>query len=139
MKTALVLEKDRTACRETAQLLTCLGYVAASVRSADEAIKVACAIRFSVIVTCTATRPDDRRSLIGELKRTAPDAAVVLVAENDEEYARARHARHAGVAAVVKRPASADTLRRIVEFGIDGYGLQPVCIAPSEERRRKLN
>lgn len=136
MKTALVLEKDRVACRETAQLLAGLGYVAAPVGSADEAIKVASAIRFSVIVTCTATRPHDRRSLIGELKRTAPDAAVVLVAETDEEVA---HAHHAGVTAVVRRPASAATLRRIVEFGIDGYGLQPVCIAPGEERRRRLN
>ena len=136
MKTALVLEKDRAACKETAKMLAGLGYVAAPVGSADEAIKVASAIRFSVIVTCTATRPHDRRSLIGELKRTAPEAAVVLLADNDEDLA---HAQHAGVTAVVRRPASAAALRRIVEFGIDGHGLQPICIAPAEERRRRLN
>jgi CheY-like chemotaxis protein len=139
MKAALVLEKNGAACRETARLLSGLGYVAAPVHTADEAINVASAIRFDVIVTCTATRGADRRSLIGELKRSAPYAAVVLLAESDEDYAHAQDARHSGVTAVIKRPASAEILRRIVEFGIDGYGLQPVAIAPAKERRRRLN
>ena len=136
MKCALVLEKDPTSSARTSAVLESLGYTTAPVATPDEALNVAHAINFDVIVTCTSIRPNDRRSLTGELKRCAPDAAVVLIADPDERP-RAALRRPAGVSAVVERPASFDSLRRVVEFGIDGYGLQPIHVPPARERRSK--
>ncbi|ALK98647.1 hypothetical protein AB595_09785 [Massilia sp. WF1] len=99
---------------------------------------VAGAIRFKVIVTCTPVKPNDRRSLPGELKRTAPEAAIVLIAENDEEYAEARRQSYAGLSAVLTRRTMADGLRRIIQFGIDGFGLPTPGIPASSERRRAM-
>lgn len=55
-------------------------------------------LRFDVIVTCTATKANDRRSLTGELKRSAPEATVILIAESGNEDKRRQYA---GVSAVV--------------------------------------
>lgn len=133
MKSALVLEKDAMSSARTSKLLSCLGFVTAPVRSPEEALNVASAIKFDVVVTYTFTKPNDRRSFTSELKRAAPEAAVVLIAENDQK--RPAPGCH-GVSAVLERPPSADAIRRVVEFGMDGYGLQPVCALPFGERRR---
>lgn len=85
MKSALVLEEDDAARDKVVTLLKWMGYVAAPVRTADEALNVASAISFNLIITYTAARPNDRRSLIGELKRAAPEAAIVLATENDHQ------------------------------------------------------
>jgi len=135
MKSALVLEKDAPSSVRTTKLLSCLGYVTAPVRSPEEALNVASAIKFDVVVTYTATKPNDRRSLTGELKRVAPEAAVVLLVNDNEERPLPGYK---GVSAVLERPPSADDVRRAVMFGIDGYGLQPAYVLPFEERRKAL-
>lgn len=104
--------------------------------SSGDLLAVAGAIRFGVIVTATPTQANDRRALTGELKRMAPEAAVVLIAESEEESVEARQRSYAGLSAVLSRPTMADSLRRVIEFGIDGYGLQPPGIPKSSERRR---
>lgn len=138
MKYALILEKDDMASAKLSELLGWLGYESAPVRTAEQAINVASAIKFDVIVTCTTERDDDRRSLPGELKRAVPAAAVILITEDEELQSKLCALRGQGVSAVIARPASVDQLRRIVEFGLDGCGLQPPYIGPSEERRKPL-
>jgi CheY-like chemotaxis protein len=138
MKAALILEKDPTSTQKTSQLLKTLGYLPAPVKTASEALAVASSISFDVIVTCTPIKPNDRRALTGELKRTAPEAAIVLITENDEEQAKARKHSYAGLSAVLTRQLMADGLRRIVQFGIDGFGLQPAGVPRSSERRRAM-
>jgi DNA-binding NtrC family response regulator len=135
MKTALVLEKDVVATKKTSILLKMLGYLPAPVRTAEQALAVASAISFDVIVTSTPVKANDRRALTGELKRMAPEAAVVLIAESDEERVEASRRSYAGLSAVLTRQTMADGLRRIVQFGIDGFGLQPPGVPQSAERR----
>lgn len=136
MKSALVLEKDAQAGAQIARLLGWLGYVTAPVRTPDEALNAAGAIRFDVIVTCIARRERDRRSFTGELKRVAPQAAVVLI-DDDDDCGNRPTACHQGVSGVICRPPSVESLRRIVEFGIDGEGLQLAYVRPAHERRRR--
>jgi CheY-like chemotaxis protein len=136
MKYALVLERDPSSSEKTSQLLRWLGYVTAPVQTPVEALNVAGTISFDVIVTCTAVQPNERRSLTGELKRAAPEAAVVLIADEDEENPAARARKYPGTSAVLARPPSVEALRKVVEFGIDGSGLQPIHVPPSQERRR---
>jgi DNA-binding NarL/FixJ family response regulator len=136
MKAALVLEKDPVSTKKTSQILRTLGYLPAPVRTAEEALAVASAISFDVIVTSTPIKPNDRRALTGELKRMAPEAAVVLIAESDEEHLEARQRSYTGLSAVLTRRTMADGLRRVVQFGIDGFGLQPSGVAKLDERRR---
>ena len=135
MKTALILEKDSVSTNMTSQILKTLGYLAAPVGTAEEALAVASAISFDVIVTSTPVKANDRRALTGELKRMAPEAAIVLIAESDEEGVEARQRSYAGLSAVLTRQTMADGLRRIVQFGIDGFGLQPPGVPQSVERR----
>lgn len=135
MKSALVLEEDDAARDKIVNLLKWMGYVAAPVRTADEALNIASAISFKVIITDTATRPNDRRSLIGELKRAAPDAAIVLVTESDHRQSWTQKRQIFGVSAVVMRPLTVEDLRRVVEFGIDGDGSQPCSVSGHLERR----
>jgi DNA-binding NarL/FixJ family response regulator len=137
MKSALVPEKDDAARDKIVNLLKWMGYVAAPVRTADEALNVASAICFKMIITYTATRPNDRRSLIGEFKRAAPEAAIVFVTENDHRQSWTQQRQIFGVSAVFMRPLTVEDLRRVVEFGIDGDGSQPCSISGDLERRMK--
>jgi DNA-binding NtrC family response regulator len=136
MKHALILEKDATSSGTTARLLSSLGYMTAPVRTPEEALNVASAIRFDVIVTCTAKRMNDRRALTGELKRVSPKAAVILIAERGD-VGNSSAWNSPGVSGVIERPASAKVIRQIVEFGIDGYGMQPAGVAALQERRTR--
>lgn len=136
MKAALILEKDQVSVKKTSQILRVLGYLPAPVRTAEEALAVASAISFDVIVTSTPIKANDRRALTGELKRMAPEAAVVLIAESDEERVEVHQRSYAGLSAVLTRRTMADGLRRVVQFGIDGYGRQPPGVPRSVERRR---
>lgn len=102
-------------------------------RSPEEALNVASAIKFDVVVTYTATKPNDRRSFTSELKRAAPEATVVLIVENDDEKPVPGCK---GISAVLERPPSADDVRRVVQFGIDRYGLHPAYVLSFEERRK---
>lgn len=137
MKYALVLEKDQTASNDTSRLLKSLGYVPAAVRSPAEALNVASALDFDVIITCTSTTPDDRRSLAGELKRLAPEAAVIVVQDDRQPEREVVKRKVEGVSAILRRPIRVRDLRSIVEFGVDGCGMQPACLPPSQDRRRR--
>jgi len=136
MKYALILEKDERSSTAVSRVLSWLGYVTAPVQTADQALNVASAIKFDVIITCTAKTPDDRRSLTGELKRAAPEAAIIL-ASDKETTVEASLSHCPGICAVVRRPASLDVMRNIVEFGIDGFGLQLTYLPVLDERRRQ--
>jgi DNA-binding NtrC family response regulator len=137
MKLALVLEKDFATSKKTCQLVELLGYKSAAVWTADQALNVTRAIKFHLIVTCTTRKENDQRSLIGELKRITPQAALVLITENGEQNSSSAHT-YLGISAVIGRPPSVDALRRIVEFGIDGCGLQPNGVPKEYERRNNL-
>lgn len=110
-KCALLPEKDQDSCHKTTDTLKWLGYKVAPVRSPREALSVVGALRFDLIVTCTITMPDDRRSFTGELKRSGPGAAIVLIA--DEAYGKEERPKsYAGISAVVERPASREAFRK---------------------------
>jgi CheY-like chemotaxis protein len=96
MKTALVLEKDPDACQKISQLLQWLGYMVAPVFSVDKALNVAKALNFDLIFTYVAKKANDRRSLSAELRRTNPDALVVFVVENENDYIDARFGKYPG-------------------------------------------
>lgn len=138
MKTALILEKDPVYVKKTSQILRILGYLPAPVRSVDEALAVASAISFDVIITFTAVNANDRRGLTGELKRMAPEAAIVLIAESEEERVETCQRSYAGLSALLTRRTMADGLRRVVQFGIVGFGLQPPGVPKSLETRHAM-
>ena len=137
MKCALVLEKDQVAYSDTSRLLKSLGYVPAPVRTPLEALNVASALDFDIIITWTATIPDDRRSLAGELKRLAPEAAVIVVQDGAQGEHEHPIGESEGVSAVLQRPIRGRDLRKIVEFGVDGFGLQPAYLPRAQDRRRR--
>jgi CheY-like chemotaxis protein len=138
MKLALVLEKDSAACANARRLLSWLGYTTVSAQTPRQALNSATTVKFDIFLICTAEDPDDRRSFSGELKRAAPDAAVVLIAEKIPGKHRSASWCSPGISAVLERPVSVDALRRIVEFGIDGCGLQSGGFPQEYERRNKL-
>lgn len=135
MKPALILEKDVASRAKTAQILKSLGYVSAPVQTPGEALSVARAINFHLIVTFTDTIPNDRRSLTGELKRASPEAAVVLLIDNEDQNKNEEtHCCH-GLKRV-NRSSSVEVLRRIVKDGVEDCGLPASNIPASEERRK---
>ncbi|MCA1855215.1 response regulator [Massilia oculi] len=137
MKCALVLDKDAGERGRLSHFLQLLGYLTAAVRTPNQALNVASAIRFDLIVTDTDARVADRRHLAAELKRSAPGATLIFAATNANEYRHAKAGSIPCVNAVVRRPASMESLRRILQFGIDGTGLQLDCSSPFLERRRR--
>lgn len=137
MKCALVLEKDQASSSDTSRLLKSLGYVPAAVRTPAEALNVASALDFSVIITCTAANPDDRRSLAGELKRLAPEAAVILIQDDGPLAEDLARVDGDGISGVLRRPIRVGDLRKIVEFGVDGFGMQPAYLPASQDRRTR--
>lgn len=137
MKSALLVENDHIESIRLAKILHWLGYVVAPVRTPGEALNVASAIKFNIIVTCTALKPNDRRALTSELKRLAPEAPIVLLTGEKADYREAHADRYPYVSAVLKRPITMDVLRRLIQFGLDGFGLHSVYAPPPQERRRK--
>jgi len=133
MKHALILEKDSDSARKIVRVLGWLGYTSAPAKTPDQAMNAVSAIKFDLIITCAAKSAHERRALTGELKRLAPEAVVILVRDTGE------HVSHCpGISAVIERPPSYDVLRSIVEFGIDGCGLQMVHMPIAVERRRSV-
>jgi DNA-binding response OmpR family regulator len=137
MKCALLLETNQRERHRMTKILEWLGYVAAPVQTPEEAINVADAISFDLIVTCTSRKPSDRRSLTSELKRLAPASTIVLVTEKRQEYEDVKAGALPDVSAALKRPPSMEELRRIVQFGVDGCGLQAAGVPAHRERRRR--
>jgi len=130
MKCALLLEEDEASRAKTANVLKWLGYIVVAARSPHAALHATGSIRFDLILTCTAIIPNDRRSLTGELKRAAPNAAIILIAGEDQSHFN----NYAGVNSVIRRPATLDALRKVIEYQLD-YELQPASLLTKHERR----
>jgi DNA-binding NarL/FixJ family response regulator len=136
MKCALLVEHDPLACGEIAALLKSLGYIVATTDSPRAALNTAYTVRFDLILTYTTHNTDDRRSFLGEISRLAPQAPVVLLLDDESQIAYS----HAGRIAVLSKPVTLRSLRRVIEFGIDGNGAMPSNATqpmPREERRRQ--
>jgi DNA-binding NtrC family response regulator len=124
------------ACGEIAGLLKSLGYIVATTDSPRAALNTAQTVRFDVILTYTTFNADDRRSFLGEITRVAPNAPVILLLDNETQVPH----YHAGRIAVLAKPVTLRSLRRVVEFGIDGNGAMPshaMHALPRQERRQQ--
>jgi DNA-binding response OmpR family regulator len=136
MKCALLIEHDPLACGEIAALLKSLGYLVATTDSPRAALNTAQTVRFDLILSYTTFNADDRRSFIGEITRLAPLAPVILLLDDKSHVA----GNYTGSNAVLHKPVTLRSLRRVIEFGIDGNGAMPSLAAhalPREERRRQ--
>jgi CheY-like chemotaxis protein len=136
MRCALLVEHDPVACREISALLKSLGYIVATTDSPRAALNTAQTVRFDLVLTYTTFNADDRRSFIGEITRLAPQAPVILLLD---EQGHIPH-YHAGRSTVLAKPVSLRSLRRVIDFGIDGNGAMPsyaVHATEQGERRRQ--
>ncbi|CAN7352869.1 hypothetical protein [Massilia sp. LjRoot122] len=135
MKSALLLEQDIDSCARTTQALKWLGYAVAPIRTAQQALNAVRMLKFDLIVTGTAEKPNDRRALTGELKRSAPGSSIILIADDGNPKQEKQLKSYPGVSAVIKRPASLEALRKVVEYQLD-HELLPARFPMEEERRR---
>lgn len=133
MKSALLLDYDEAARGQVEGLLRSLGYIVALAATPQAALQMAEAVRFNAALTCTDLNADDRRSLGGELARLAPGAPIVMLLDADAAGAGCRHPG----AALLFKPVTRTSLRRVLDFGVDGLGQHPVWMAPGEERRHR--
>jgi len=136
MKSALLIEDNQAERVRLAKILHWIGFQAAPVRTPEQPLNVVDSIKFSIIVTCTPRSANDRRALTGELKRLAPEALIVLLTYDEEEYRRARAGCYPCVNTVLKRPVTMDALWRLVRFGTDDLGGYCDNRRFLEERRR---
>ena len=136
MKSALLIENDHVERARLAKILGWIGFQAAPASTPKQALNVAHSIKFNVIVTCTYLLPDDRRALTSELKRLAPEAIIVLLTYDEEEYRKARAGCCPCVNAVLRRPVTLDALWRLVRLGSDEIWLRSDNLQALEERRR---
>jgi CheY-like chemotaxis protein len=132
MHCALLVDHDHDSRESIAALLKARGYVVAATDSAQTALHTAQTVRVDVILTDTVFNVDDRRSFIGELGRLAPGAPVILLAESTA----AIPIYHDHCSAVLTKPVTPRALRRVLEFGVDGYGMLPTHPGWEHERRR---
>ena len=136
MKCALLVEHDPLACGEIAALLKSLGYIVATTDSPRAALNTAQTVRFDLILSYTTFNADDRRSFIGEITRLAPQAPVILLLDERSHFP----VYHAGHSTVLAKPVTLRSLRRVIEFGIDGNGAMPSHVmhtSAQRERRRQ--
>lgn len=135
MRCALLVDHDPVSREHIAPLLKARGFVVAATGSAQTALHTAQTVRVDVILTDTIFNVDDRRSFVGELGRLAPGAAVILLAD----HAATIPIYHDHCNAVLAKPVSPRALRRVLEFGIDGYGMLPIHPGWDDERRRRAD
>lgn len=131
MKSALLLEYDDKARTEICALLKSLGYIVALAATPRAVLQTIEGVRFDAILTCTESNADDRRSFLGELVRMAPGAAIVHLA--DAEATHGGRAPHDS--ALLFKPVNLKSMRRVLDFGIDGLGARLVHVEPAQERR----
>lgn len=134
MKYALVLERCTKTCNDTSTLLASLGYLITPVFSPKKALHAAHMIQFDLIVTCTASNPEDRRSLTGELARCSPAAVLVLLTDAEPGPVNA-HVE--GVSAILRRPLTADDLKNVIDRAPGDPGIQLRAPGLADERRRR--
>lgn len=131
MKSALLLEYEDTAREDICALLKSLGYIVALAATPQAALQALEGVRFDAIFSCTDANADDRRSFLGELARMGSGAAIVYLACPD-----ARHAGHPHHdSALLFKPVSLKSLRRVLDFGVDGFGARPLHAGLARERR----
>jgi CheY-like chemotaxis protein len=135
MRCALLVDHDENSRENVAALLKARGYVVAATGNAQTALHTAQTVRIDVILSDTVFNVDDRRSFVGELGRLAPGAPVILLADN----AAAMPIYHDHCNAVLAKPVTSRALRRVLEFGIDGYGMLPTHPGWENERRRRAD
>ncbi|WP_162600570.1 MULTISPECIES: response regulator [unclassified Massilia] len=135
MRSALLVEHDPVACSEISTLLKSLGYIVATTDNPRAALNTAQTVRFDLVLTYTTFNADDRRSFIGEITRLLPQAPVILLLD---EQSQAPH-YHARLSTVLTKPVTLRSLRRVIEFGIDGNGAMPsqATHASSQRERRR--
>jgi CheY-like chemotaxis protein len=131
MKYALLFDDDPAARRHSAALLKSLGYTVAETATADAALNATRALHFDVILTAGCTMPGDRRTLVGELQRYAPDTPTILLVPEDA----ALPVLYTRFSATLTKPVTVRSLRHALEFGLDGTGAHPVPLAVRHERR----
>lgn len=132
MKSALLLEYDTAARAQTAGLLRSLGYLVATAATPELALGMAEAVRFDAVLTCTDFNTDDRRSLVGELGRRMPGSAIVLLLDPDATGS----GWHDRACSLLFKPVTLRSLRRVLEFGVDGAGMHAGMPPRAGERRR---
>jgi len=135
MRCALLIDHDHDSRESLAALLKARGYVVAATGSAQTALHTAQTVRIDVILTDTVFNIDDRRSFIRELGRLAAGAPVILLADS----AAAIPAYHDHCSALLTKPVGPRALRRVLEFGVDGYGMLPIHPGWDQERRRQAD
>jgi CheY-like chemotaxis protein len=133
MKCALLLERDAGARRDLCGLLRSLGYLVASVDTPATALNTVHALRCDLILTDTTFNMDDRRAFLGELERLAPAAPIVLLSDVDGKELPGHAERERPL---LGKPVTLRALRRVIEFGIDGYGMLPSA-SPGRGRERR--
>jgi len=131
MKSALLLEYDDVTRVELCALLKSLGYIVALAATPQAALQTVEGVRFDAILTCTDANADDRRSFLGELARLAPGAAIVYLAGADAPCNSHPHRD----SALLFKPVNLKSLRRVLDFGLDGLGERPLHVGPAWERR----
>jgi len=136
MKLAIIFEKDDASSEKTSESLKLFGYVTASVKSASEAFNVLGAINANVIVIYSASSPEERRLIPNELKRIGPDTTIILITDSEGDYLQARVQGFPGVDAVIKRPASVEAFRRVLDTELDTC-FRTARIVPDHERRKR--
>lgn len=135
MRCALLVDHDPVSRENIAALLKARGYVVAATDNAQTALHTAQTVRIDAVLTDTVFNVDDRRSFIGELGRLAPHAPLILLADS----AAAMPIYHDHCSAVLAKPVTQRALRRVLEFGIDGYGMLPTHPGWEHERRRQAD
>ena len=133
MRCALLVDHDPVSREHITALLKTRGYLVAATDNPQTALHTAQTVQVDVILTDTVFNVDDRRSFIGELGRLAPAASVILLADGTA----AIPIYHDHCSAVLTKPVSQRALRRVLEFGIDGYGMLATHPGWAQERRRR--
>lgn len=133
MRCALLLDHDHDSRENINALLKARGYVVAATDNASTALHTAQTVRVDLVLTDTLFNIDDRRAFIGEMGRWAPGVPVILLADSTA----AVPLYHDHCSAVLTKPVNARGLRRVLDFGIDGYGMLQTHPGWEAERRRQ--
>jgi CheY-like chemotaxis protein len=135
MKIALAVEGDPKIASNLESQLKLLGYVTFIATTPARALNVVKVCRVDLILISTPTRPHERRSFAGELKRILPTATVVLITTCDVTYFQAKSLRYSGLSAVLRGPSTLMALWRVLESERYGLDCHPGWVVSTAERR----
>lgn len=135
MKYALILEKNADCCNHTSKVISSLGYLTTPVFSAKKALHAAHMIQFDLIVTWTEINPDDRRSLIGELRRCSPGSVILLLADPQDVQGESHDSAESCI--VVHRPLTVHALQSAIDPDCEDRQWKPMHGMTEHERRKR--